>query len=155
MKVLVVDDSKAMRMIVSRALRQIGYDTAVIVEAANGADGLSCIAAEHPDLVLSDWNMPAMDGGEFLRQLRERGDETLFGFVTSERGDDATTAAQQAGADFIVGKPFDPSSLGAAIAKGHHARCLRRQDPAARTPEPVTTMLPARPSRLRALARGR
>jgi two-component system chemotaxis response regulator CheY len=155
MKVLVVDDSKAMRMIVSRALRQIGYETAVIVEAANGVEGLGCVASEHPDLVLSDWNMPAMDGGEFLRQLRETGDETLFGFVTSDGSAGVRGPANEAGADFVVGKPFDASSLGAAIAKGHHARCLRRQDPSVRVPEAVTTMLPARPSRLRALARGR
>ena len=70
MKILIVDDSKAMRMIVTRTLRQAGYGDHTFVEAVDGADGLAKVASEAPDLVLSDWNMPEVTGIEFLRALR-------------------------------------------------------------------------------------
>ena len=85
MKILVVDDSKAMRMIVRRALRQCEVPGGInVVEADSGVTALEQIAAEHPDLVLSDWNMPEMTGIELLEKLRGDGTTTRFGFVTSE-----------------------------------------------------------------------
>jgi two-component system chemotaxis response regulator CheY len=106
MKILIVDDSKAMRMIVTRTLRQAGYGTHELVEAVDGADGLAQVAAEAPDLVLSDWNMPELTGIEFLRALRAAGNDVRFGFVTSESTDAMRATAEQAGALFLIGKPF-------------------------------------------------
>ena len=83
-KILIVDDSKAMRMIVSRVLRQAGYGNAEFVEASNGAEGLAAARAGGVDLILSDWNMPEMNGIEFLQALRAGGSTARFGFVTSE-----------------------------------------------------------------------
>lgn len=106
MKILVVDDSKAMRMIVIRNLRQAGYGDATVVEAENGARGLEVARAESPDLVLSDWNMPEMNGIDFLRALRAEGITTTFGFVTSESTPAMRQQALDAGAAFLLGKPF-------------------------------------------------
>lgn len=106
MKILIVDDSKAMRMIVTRTLRQAGYGDHVFVEACDGKEGLAAVAAEQPDLVLSDWNMPEVTGIEFLRALRAGGNEVRFGFVTSESTDAMRSTAAEAGALFLIGKPF-------------------------------------------------
>lgn len=72
-KILVVDDSRSMRMIVKRTLRQAGFGDHEITEADNGQDALEQISGSIPDLILSDWNMPVMDGFELLQALRERG----------------------------------------------------------------------------------
>ncbi len=106
MKILIVDDSKAMRMIVTRTLRQAGYGDHTFVEAVDGADGLAKVAGEAPDLVLSDWNMPEVTGIEFLRALRAGGNDVRFGFVTSESTAAMRATAEQAGALFLIGKPF-------------------------------------------------
>ncbi|WP_084125150.1 response regulator [Demequina sp. NBRC 110054] len=106
MKVVVADDSRVMRQIVIRTLRQAGYDWWEIEEAENGADALTKIQASQPDFVLSDWNMPEMTGIELLRNLRAAGDETPFAFVTSEGSDQMRETADQAGALFLIAKPF-------------------------------------------------
>ncbi len=106
MKILVVDDSKAMRMIVTRTLRQAGLGAHTVVEACDGAEGLALCASESQDLVLSDWNMPNVTGIDFLRALRASGDDVRFGFVTSESTEAMRATAEQAGALFLIGKPF-------------------------------------------------
>ena len=106
MKILIVDDSRAMRMIVTRTLRQAGYGDHEFVEAVDGADGLAKVVSEAPDLVLSDWNMPELTGIELLRALRAGGNDVRFGFVTSESTDAMRATAEQSGALFLIGKPF-------------------------------------------------
>lgn len=115
MKILLVDDSRAMRMILKRALRQAGFGAHTVVEAENGAQGLEQVRAEHPDVVLSDWNMPVMTGIEFLRALRAEDPRTPFGFVTSEATDEHRAEAREAGAGFFVTKPFKPEVIQAAL----------------------------------------
>ena len=107
MKILIVDDSKAMRMIIQRTIRQAGFKGLETCEAASGVEALDVVAAEKPDLILSDWNMPEMKGIDFLRALREKGDQTRLGFVTSESGDDVAEEANEAGAAFVIVKPFN------------------------------------------------
>ena len=106
MKILVTDDSRVMRQIVIRTLRQAGYDDHDIVEAEDGAQCLEKVGSEQPDLVLSDWNMPNMTGIECLRALRSSGSEVPFGFVTSEGSEDMRATASEAGALFLIAKPF-------------------------------------------------
>ena len=106
MRILIVDDSRVMRQIVTRTLRQAGYDDHEVVEAENGREALQKVASEAPDLVLSDWNMPELTGIEFLRALRAGGNDVRFGFVTSESTDAMRATAEQAGALFLIGKPF-------------------------------------------------
>ena len=106
MKILIVDDSRVMRQIVTRTLRQAGFAGHELVEAANGVEGLAAVAQHDPDLVLSDWNMPEMDGIDLLAALRSRGDATPFGFVTSEGSSEMVGRAEAAGAMFVITKPF-------------------------------------------------
>lgn len=110
MRVLIADDSRVMRQIVVRTLRQAGYSWDV-VEAADGAQALDMITADEPDLVLSDWNMPHMSGIELLRSLRASGYSTPFGFVTSEGSPEMRELADTEGALFLVAKPFTADSF--------------------------------------------
>jgi two-component system, chemotaxis family, chemotaxis protein CheY len=117
MKILVVDDSKAMRMIVKRALASTSaYAGADIVEACDGREALGLIGSEQPDVVLSDWNMPEMTGIELLESLQAQGTTVTFGFVTSESTPEMYDRAMAAGARFLVTKPFTADSLERALA---------------------------------------
>ncbi|WP_082574212.1 response regulator [Cellulomonas sp. Root137] len=109
-RVLVTDDSRVMRQIVIRTLRQAGYDWDVR-EAADGAEALEAIRADEPDVVLSDWNMPNMNGIDLLRRLRAEGFGTPFGFVTSEGSPEMRAQAEAAGALFLIAKPFTPDAF--------------------------------------------
>lgn len=111
MKILVTDDSKAMRMIVIRTLRQAGATDHTIVEAENGKQGFDMVMQGGVDLVLSDWNMPEMSGIDFLRALRAKGSHVRFGFVTSESTPEMRQIAQTAGALFLIAKPFTPENF--------------------------------------------
>jgi two-component system, chemotaxis family, chemotaxis protein CheY len=106
MKILIADDSRVMRQIVTRTLRQAGYDGHDLVEAADGQEALDKALSEKPDLVLSDWNMPQLTGVEVLRQLRANGVQVPFGFITSEGSPEMRKVAEDAGALFLVTKPF-------------------------------------------------
>ena len=109
-RVLVTDDSRVMRQIVIRTLRQAGYDWDVR-EASDGAEALELIRADEPDVVLSDWNMPEMNGIDLLRRLRAEGFATPFGFVTSEGSPEMRATAEAAGALFLIAKPFTPDAF--------------------------------------------
>lgn len=106
MRILIVDDSRAMRMIIARVLRQTGHAGATLAEAADGVEALAAIRADCPDLVLCDWNMPRMTGIELLRTLRAEGDDVRFGFVTVESTGQMRARAIESGALFLIAKPF-------------------------------------------------
>ena len=110
MRVLVVDDSRAMRMIIQRELRS-GVAVDDVVEADSGASALAAVRAGGIDLVLSDWNMPEMSGIELLERLRAEGWMGPLGFITSEIGLTTRHRAYAAGAAFVVAKPFTGNSL--------------------------------------------
>ncbi len=114
-KILVVDDSKAMRMIVRRTLRQAGFEGHDVQEAGDGQEALGLIGSWGPDLVLSDWNMPNMSGIELLRQMRGNGDKRAFGFVTSESTPEMRKLASENGALFLIAKPFDEDTFRSAL----------------------------------------
>jgi two-component system chemotaxis response regulator CheY len=111
MRILIVDDSRAMRMIVRRTLRQAGYEDHTVLEAASGPEALASVRGAPPDLILCDWNMPEMTGLEVLETLKGEGNPVKFGFVTSESSPDMRARAMSAGADFMVTKPFTPEAL--------------------------------------------
>lgn len=116
MKILVTDDSRVMRQIVIRTLRQAGLGGHDVVEADSGLDALEKIRTEAPDVVLSDWNMPGMDGITLLGTLRRQGHALPFGFVTSEGSQEMRARAARAGADFVIAKPFTPEAFTEALA---------------------------------------
>lgn len=116
MKILVVDDSRVMRQIVIRTLRQSGHGGHDVVEAENGREGLEAVQREAPDLVLSDWNMPEMNGIDCLVALRAAGSAVPFGFVTSEGSDDMRARAAAAGALFLIAKPFTAETFAEALS---------------------------------------
>lgn len=107
-RALIVDDSSVMRKIVERALRQAGLELDPLLEAANGVEALDLLKAEKVDLVLSDINMPSMDGLEFLRRLRAEGlaAGVPVVMITTESSEEHVRQAIQAGAQGYIRKPF-------------------------------------------------
>ena len=108
MRVLFVDDSSVMRKIVERALRQAGLDSLVVMEAGTGAEGIEVLRGQSVELILSDINMPTMDGLEFLRQIRAQ--ELAIGvpvvMITTESSEEHVRQAILAGAQGYIRKPF-------------------------------------------------
>lgn len=120
MKFLLVDDSQIARNMAMRCIRQAGYETAEFVTASDGVEGLSLARTEAPNLILSDWNMgggPGQDGIDFLKALRAEGNNTIFGFLTSEHSPEKMAEAGTAGAQFLLNKPFEASSLRAVLTQ--------------------------------------
>lgn len=115
MNILVVDDSKTIRMLVKRNLKQAGFESATIFEAEDGAQGLELAKSQPLDLILSDWNMPEMSGLQFLQALRAEGFDTTFGFITSESTPSYRDQAMKAGAAFLLTKPFNADSFAEAL----------------------------------------
>jgi two-component system chemotaxis response regulator CheY len=107
-KTLIVDDSSVMRKIVERALRQAGLDALVVYEAGTGTEGLEMLKANRVDLILSDINMPLMDGLEFLRQVRAQSlaPGVPVVMITTESSEEHVKQAIQAGAQGYIRKPF-------------------------------------------------
>jgi two-component system, chemotaxis family, chemotaxis protein CheY len=105
-KILIVDDSKAMRMIVRRTLREAGYHGHDLTEAPSAVAALEVLQSQPFDLILSDWNMPEMTGLQMLEKLNGEGRKIKFGFITSESTDEMKNMATQAGALFLITKPF-------------------------------------------------
>ena len=106
LRVIVADDSKVMRQIVIRTLRQAGYGDWEVTEAADGTEALELTLAQQPDLVLSDWNMPGLSGIELLRKINASGADVPLGFVTSEGSPQMRELAEAEGALFLIAKPF-------------------------------------------------
>lgn len=114
--ILAVDDSASMRQMVSFTLRSSGYD---VIEAIDGQDALDKIGDRHVDLVLTDQNMPRMDGLTLIRELRcvERFKRTPILMLTTESSDEMKQAGRAAGATGWMVKPFDPQRLLEIISK--------------------------------------
>ncbi len=111
MRALVIDDSRAMRALLGRILRDLGYE---VTDAADGRDGLARLRAlGTADLVLVDWGMPVMDGLEFVRALRA--DPALAGvrvlMVSTETEAGQVARALAAGVDEYVMKPFTRDTI--------------------------------------------
>ena len=117
MRFLVVDDSPVMRVIIIRILKQAGYAEAVFQEAGNGLEALKCMRESLPDLMFLDWNMPDFNGIDLAEKLKAAGIRVRFGFVTIETSDEVRRRALDAGALFVVGKPFTPEAMLEALAQ--------------------------------------
>ena len=111
MRALVVDDSRTMRAIVARHLRELHFE---VSEAASGLEALVSIRKIGPvDVVLVDWNMPEMSGVEFLKRIREEEayENVPVMMVTTESEMSQVEVALEAGANEYLMKPFDREAL--------------------------------------------
>ena len=103
---LIVDDSRVIRMVARRILEQLSFE---IEEAVDGKDAFSACQRRMPDAILLDWNMPVMNGIDFLRLLRgtSGGASPVVVFCTTENDMSHIKEAMEAGANEYIMKPFD------------------------------------------------
>ncbi|MFG0290882.1 MAG: response regulator [Rhodopirellula sp. JB044] len=115
MNVLIVDDSRVIRNMIARIMRTFGYETH---EAGNGIEGLDQLAKlGEMDLILVDWNMPEMDGLEFIKAVRANADHahTPMIMVTTESEMDRMALAFMAGVNEYIMKPFTEENIGSKL----------------------------------------
>lgn len=114
--IMIVDDSASLRQVVSMALRGAGYEA---IEACDGKDALSKLDGRKLHLIISDVNMPNMDGIAFLKAAKQLPAYkfTPVIMLTTESGDTKKAEGQAAGAKAWVVKPFQPAQMLAAVSK--------------------------------------
>ncbi len=136
--ILAVDDSASLRQMVAFTLRSSGYE---VLEAADGIEALDALRAHAVDLVLTDQNMPGMDGIELVRQIRagSRQRDVPVLLLTTETSDEIKHAGRAAGATGWLVKPFDPRRLVEVVR-----RVLPRSEPG----EPGAPAGPGEPRRV-------
>jgi two-component system chemotaxis response regulator CheY len=114
--IMTVDDAATMRRMISFTLRGAGYD---VLEAQDGIDALGTLKGRHVDAIISDINMPEMDGLEFTRRVRQlptHGRTPLI-LLTTESDTEVKNRGRAAGATGWIVKPFQPDQLVAAMAR--------------------------------------
>ncbi len=113
---LVVDDSRVIRKVARRIIEEMGFDVA---EAGDGLEALAWCRASMPEAILLDWNMPAMNGIDFLRQLRRErgGEDPTVVFCTVESDLDHIREALECGAAEYIMKPFDSDIMQSKFAQ--------------------------------------
>ena len=112
---LIVDDSRMIRRVAGRIVRDLGFET---TDAINGQDALDKCLIEMPDAILVDWAMPVMDGFDVVKNLRELpgGEEATIVFCTSVRDVERIVEALAIGADEYIMKPFDSDIIESKFA---------------------------------------
>ncbi|MCB1972917.1 MAG: response regulator [Geminicoccaceae bacterium] len=113
-KILTVDDSRTMREMLRHTLADAGFE---VVTAEDGADGIRKLRESQPDVVITDINMPVMDGFEFIENVRssEEYNRVPILVLTTESAPEKKKRAQDAGATGWIVKPFDPEKLTRAV----------------------------------------
>lgn len=113
---LIVDDSRVIRMVARKILEELNF---TVLEAEDGQRALDACRHQMPDAVLLDWNMPVMDGLEFLQSLRrsEGGAAPVVVFCTTENDMDHIRTAIEAGANEYIMKPFDSDIIEAKFTQ--------------------------------------
>ena len=116
MQALVVDDSRAMRSILTRFMTDLGFD---VIQAGDGAEALAELdAGARPDVALVDWNMPVMDGLTFIKRCRSNAEyrDVVLMMVTTESEQSQIVRALAAGAHEYVIKPFTQDVIAEKLA---------------------------------------
>jgi two-component system chemotaxis response regulator CheY len=111
MKILIVDDSITIRRIITNALKTVGFpDT---VEASNGKDALEKLTSTNVDFIITDWNMPEMNGLDFIKQVRAHPDYSALPIlmITTRGTEHDVIEALQAKVNSYIVKPFTPQEL--------------------------------------------
>jgi two-component system chemotaxis response regulator CheY len=114
--IMIVDDSTSLRQVVSIALKGAGYD---VIEACDGKDALGKLDGKKIHLIISDVNMPNMDGITFVQEAKKLPNYkfTPIIMLTTEAGENKKSAGQAAGAKAWVVKPFQPATMLNAVSK--------------------------------------
>lgn len=118
-RILTVDDSPTMRAMLAATLRTAGYD---VLQAENGQKGIDLLKSEAVDLIITDLNMPVMDGFTFIERLRQDSAHvaTPILILTTESAQDKKERGRAAGATGWIVKPFDPNKLLAVVRRVGH-----------------------------------
>ncbi|RIJ17568.1 response regulator [Henriciella mobilis] len=113
---LIVDDSRVVRKVAGRIIRDMNFD---VIEAGDGKDALDSCRSNMPDAILLDWNMPVMNGLDFLRALRreEGGDKPVVVFCSTENDAEHIGEAMRSGANEYIMKPFDADIIESKFAE--------------------------------------
>jgi len=114
--ILIVDDSASLRQVVAIALKKEGYE---VIEACDGQDALTKLNGTKFHLIISDVNMPRMDGITMVKELKKKAEYkfTPIIMLTTESGDDMKMAGKEAGVKAWVVKPFKPEQMLTAVSK--------------------------------------
>jgi len=115
--IITVDDSSTMRRIIKNTLTKLGFTN--VLEAANGVEGLDVLAKNEVDMIITDWNMPEMDGLTFVKTLRSKDEykDTPILMVTTEAAKEDILTALRSGVNNYVVKPFTPDTLQEKVNK--------------------------------------
>ncbi len=131
-KILIVDDSSIMRkMIVQTILKGniFNHDNTRFFEASNGSQGVELFGIHRPQVVLTDWTMPQMDGIQMIEAIRKRDPDTPVVMITSEATEDRMKIAKKAGATDYIVKPLEPGVLEQKLLKAFEALRNKPQQP--------------------------
>lgn len=113
MKILIVDDSSTMRRIIGNVVMQLGFAKEDFEEAEDGLKAWKLLSEAHYDVILTDWNMPNMNGLELVKKIRSEGthQKTPIIMITTEGGKSEVIAALKAGVNNYIVKPFNAEVL--------------------------------------------
>jgi two-component system chemotaxis response regulator CheY len=136
-KILIVDDEPGTRLMVASAVRRLGHE---VVEAEDGDDGWARFAGEHPQVVITDWAMPGLDGTQLTARIRSiAGGGYTYIMVLSARADEhAQREAVRAGADDVLAKPLDPAELERGLIAAERLVTMHRQMTSDQRRDPLT-----------------
>lgn len=113
MKILIVDDSSTMRRIIGNVVMQLGFAKDNFDEAENGVKAWKLLSEAHYDVILTDWNMPNMNGLELVKKIRSEGthQKTPIIMITTEGGKNEVITALKSGVNNYIVKPFSAEVL--------------------------------------------
>lgn len=126
LRILLVDDERTSRTILSKILQDAGYK---VIEVADGKQALAAVAEQRPDIVVTDWLMPGMDGIEMIRQLRQTraGNSLYVIIITAQTEEDHLVQAFDVGTDDFISKPIKPRVLLSRMKAGERIIRLQRE----------------------------
>ena len=109
LRVLILDDSKTMQRIISNTIKRIGVKDFTL--CLNGLEGIEAFKSGEYDIILTDWNMPEMNGLEFVKWVRKEDQDIPIVMITTEGGKVEVITALKAGVNNYIVKPFTPQVL--------------------------------------------
>ncbi|KZN34598.1 response regulator [Pseudoalteromonas luteoviolacea] len=117
MRILIVDDTYFMRELISESLQERGFRE--LTQAANGEEALSALSDKHYDLIVTDWNMPKVDGVELIKKMKREPAYSHIKIImlTGDTSPEKVQQMSQLGVNAYISKPFTPESLSDLVVK--------------------------------------